>query len=98
MCRDDVSVEACHIRTAALGYGKFHTGLGEKPSDKWAVPLCGRCHREQHAFGDELKWWHSKGIDPFMTGGDLFGLIVAPHNHGVLFVDDNDNTLKLWGR
>jgi hypothetical protein len=66
VCGDDTTVEAAHIRTAALGYGKAHTGMAEKPSDRWAVPLCGRCHREQHAFGDELKWWHSKGLDPFM--------------------------------
>lgn len=36
-------------------------------------------------------------IDPLNSGGDLFGLIVAPNNHGVLFVDDGDNTLKLFG-
>jgi hypothetical protein len=36
-------------------------------------------------------------IDPLNAGGDLFGLIVAPNNNGVLFVDDGDNTLKLFG-
>jgi hypothetical protein len=36
-------------------------------------------------------------IDPLKSGGDLFGLIVAPNNDGVLFVDDGDNTLKLFG-
>ena len=36
-------------------------------------------------------------IDPLNAGGDLFGLIVAPNNDGVLFVDDGDNTLKLFG-
>ena len=67
VCADNTSTEAAHIRTAALGYGKAHTGMAEKPSDKWTLPLCGRCHREQHAFGDELAWFASKGIDPFMT-------------------------------
>ena len=71
VCKDNTSTEAAHIRTAALGYGKNHTGMAEKPSDKWAVPLCGRCHREQHAFGDELKWWASKGIDPFVLAMTL---------------------------
>jgi hypothetical protein len=36
-------------------------------------------------------------IDPLDAGGDLFGLIVAPDKNGVLFVDDGDNTLKLFG-
>ena len=36
-------------------------------------------------------------IDPLNAGGDLFGLAIAPGAHGVLFVDDGDNTLKLWG-
>ena len=36
-------------------------------------------------------------IDPLNAGGDLFGLIVAPNDDGVLFVDDGDNTLKLLG-
>jgi hypothetical protein len=34
-------------------------------------------------------------IDPAGAGGDLFGLAIAPHGHGVVFVDDGDNTLKL---
>jgi hypothetical protein len=36
-------------------------------------------------------------IDPFDSGGDLFGLAIAPNGRGVLFVDDNGaaNTLDL---
>jgi hypothetical protein len=36
-------------------------------------------------------------IDPFNSGGDLFGLAIAPHGNGILFVDDNGaaNTLDL---
>jgi hypothetical protein len=37
-------------------------------------------------------------IDPAGMGGDLFGLVVAPDAHGLLFVDDGDNTLKLFDR
>ena len=36
-------------------------------------------------------------IDPAGLGGDLFGLTIAPDAQGVLFVDDGDNTLKLFG-
>jgi hypothetical protein len=36
-------------------------------------------------------------IDPLDAGGDLFGLAIAPGGKGLLFVDDGDNTLKLFG-
>lgn len=39
----------------------------------------------------------SPQVDPAGAGGDLFGLAVAPYARGVLFVDDGDNTLKLFG-
>jgi len=39
----------------------------------------------------------SPQVDPFGAGGDLFGLTIAPNGRGVLFVDDGDNTLKLFG-
>jgi hypothetical protein len=35
-------------------------------------------------------------IDPAGAGGDLFGLTIASNGRGVLFVDDGDNTLKLF--
>jgi hypothetical protein len=34
-------------------------------------------------------------IDPFDSGGDLFGLAVAPGGRGILFVDDNGNANTL---
>jgi sugar lactone lactonase YvrE len=37
-------------------------------------------------------------IDPAGMGGDLFGLTIAPTTRGLLFVDDGDNTLKLFHR
>jgi hypothetical protein len=39
----------------------------------------------------------SQQIDPAGSGGDLFGVTVAPRHQGVLFVDDGDNTLKSFG-
>lgn len=35
-------------------------------------------------------------VDPAGAGGDLFGVTIAPDGGGVLFVDDGDNTLKLF--
>lgn len=57
--------DPAHIRSANSLYGKRETGAAEKASDKWTVPLCRAHHDEQHATGNELKWWVSKGVDPF---------------------------------
>lgn len=65
-------VEAAHIRYADMCYGKRDTGMAEKPSDQWVVPLSPASHREQHAFGDELAWWKSKGIDPLFVAMALW--------------------------
>lgn len=65
ICKDDTGTEAAHIRTASLENGKLHTGMAEKPSDKWAVPLCNKHHREQHSIS-EMDFWTKYGIDPFM--------------------------------
>lgn len=27
--------------------------MGEKPSDKWVISLCGECHLSQHALGEQ---------------------------------------------
>lgn len=66
-----IDTEAAHIRTASLEHGKDHTGMAEKPSDKWAVPLCNKHHREQHHVGDELKFWDFHGINPFLLAISL---------------------------
>lgn len=57
--------DAAHIRSASLDHGKPPTGLGEKPSDFWAVPLCRSHHMQQHAHGNELAWWKTKKKNPF---------------------------------
>jgi hypothetical protein len=65
--------DPAHIRSASPIYGKRETGMQEKPSDKWTVPLCRTHHDEQHKAGNELLWWASKKIDPF-------GLALALHH------------------
>jgi hypothetical protein len=66
-----INVDAAHIRVGSINHEKRSTGMGEKPSDRWVVPLCRPCHTEQHAAGDELRFWASKGIDPFMMAMTL---------------------------
>jgi hypothetical protein len=55
-----------------LEHGKDQTGAGRKPDDKWCVPLCRHHHDEQHARGDELAWWRSYGLDPFVIAIELY--------------------------
>lgn len=65
-----IDTEAAHIRTGAPEHGKPSTGMAEKPSDKWAVPLCNRHHREQHSM-KELEFWKCHGINPFILAMTL---------------------------
>jgi hypothetical protein len=39
-------IEAAHVRTGTDG------GIGLKPSDTYAIPLCAEAHREQHQIGE----------------------------------------------
>ena len=59
--------EAAHVRYGDPTQGKPSTGVAEKPSDRWTVPLCAEHHRTgpdaQHGSG-ERKWWERHGIDP----------------------------------
>lgn len=71
ICGDNTSTEAAHIRVGSINHDKPPTGMAEKPSDIWCLPLCGRHHREQHATGNELKFWQAKGIDPFFLALSL---------------------------
>lgn len=47
---DSNQVQAAHIRANTGG------GMGLKPGDDWCIPLCCRCHAEQHRIG-ERKFW-----------------------------------------
>jgi hypothetical protein len=69
ICGDNTTTEAAHLRTSNIDLGKNDHGWG-RPSDKWVLPLCGRHHREQHTM-NELKFWASYGIDPFLTAMKL---------------------------
>lgn len=62
ICGTDQNIEAAHLRVGSINDGKPIIGMQMKSSDRWALPLCTKHHREQHANGDELLWWASKGI------------------------------------
>jgi hypothetical protein len=65
-------VEAAHIRARSPAYGKRGVGAGEKPDDKFTVPLCVDHHQQQHAV-NEMTFWTLVGIDPFAIALSLFG-------------------------
>lgn len=63
-CGSVCNIEAAHVR---LGSG---TGIGQKPDDWRAVPLCGPngdhegCHVIQHQYGEETFWRSIANRDP----------------------------------
>jgi hypothetical protein len=64
LCGTNQGVEAAHLRIGSIGDGKPSTGMQEKSSDRWSLPLCKRHHDMQHAM-NETEFWASFGIDPF---------------------------------
>src|ERR1700758_35927 len=56
-CGKAAPSEAAHVRTGTDG------GVGVKPGDRHAVPLCTVCHAKQHRIG-ELTFWSALRIDP----------------------------------
>ena len=47
-------------------------GLGLKVSDEFTVPLCAIHHSENHATGDERRWWQERKIDPLTVAAELW--------------------------
>jgi len=70
ICGDDIHTEAAHIRAGSIENGKVYTGIGEKPSDAWVLPLCNGHHREQHSM-NEMKFWEKYEINPFLLAISL---------------------------
>lgn len=65
VCGDNTSTEAAHLRYGDDRAAKRPTGAGEKPHDRWALPLCGKHHRRQHAM-NEREFWLDVGADPIL--------------------------------
>jgi hypothetical protein len=56
-CGKAAPSEAAHVRTGTDG------GVGVKPGDRYAVPLCTACHARQHRIGELsfLRLWTVSG-------------------------------------
>lgn len=63
-----------HIQNGSDLYGKEPAGGAQKSDDRWTLPGCRPHHDRQHAAGDELAFWRSMGIDPFLLALVLWGL------------------------
>lgn len=63
LCGDNTTVEAAHVRMAEPRLAKRQTGKGEKPDDRWALPLCHAHHAAQHS-GGERRFWDMHDVNP----------------------------------
>lgn len=74
-CARDPSGEAAHVRYNFEVGGERHFGMGERPHDRRAVPLCGFCHREngdsQHRVG-EVEFWAARNINPILLAAAIW--------------------------
>ena len=73
-CGVDCTNEAAHVRMQSGAFGK-HGGMSTKPADRWAIPLCTGCHRNdpdsQHRLG-EREFWGRLGINPLLVCQRLY--------------------------
>jgi hypothetical protein len=72
-----VAQQPCVIcgRTPAHAHHVRHAqqrGLALKVSDEFTVPLCAIHHGENHATGDEKRWWQERKIDPLAIAQQLW--------------------------
>lgn len=70
-CSAENRSDAAHIRFGDLSRGKPPAGMGMKPDDKWALPLCRDCHRIQHA-QNEKAFWAKAEIDALELAERLY--------------------------
>jgi len=85
VCLDNTSTEACHVRFTDRRAAKFNPGMGQKPSDWWTVPMCGKHHREQHAGNEQDFWFNVHGIDPIAVAAWLY-LVSGDYEAGEMIV------------
>lgn len=69
-CFQGPPCDAAHVRASSWKYEKPITGVGQKPDDRWALPLRHSCHMRQHDYGNEQQWWAMHGVV------DVFGLCI----------------------
>lgn len=74
LCGSEHAVEASHIRMNN-GPKTPNPGMGQKPNDRFALPLCHQEHMEQHAHPrGERGFWEDHKINPFEPAAELYAL------------------------
>lgn len=72
-CDVDPAGVAAHVRMSAPG--KPNAGIGSKPDDRDALPLCPTCHTDgkeaQHKIG-EADFWNRLGLNPIAICWKLY--------------------------
>lgn len=61
-------IDPAHIRMHKPG--ERPTGAGRKPDDSRCLSLC-RTHHEEQGLG-EVRFWATRGLDPFQIAADLY--------------------------
>ncbi|WOF74177.1 hypothetical protein QMT40_001824 [Parvibaculaceae bacterium PLY_AMNH_Bact1] len=73
--------EVVHVRYGSPAHDKRPTGMQEKPSDMWCLPLTSAEHREgknaQHSTNERM-WWAAQCIDPLQACKDLHAVYTDP--------------------
>lgn len=85
-CGHPPPVQAAHLRHSDAAKGGRNPGIGAKPDDSKAVPLCAWCHLDGphalHKIGEE-RFWRSfitgVVIDPFAVAAGLHKEFKASH-------------------
>jgi hypothetical protein len=80
VCGNPTSTEAAHIRFSSIQFNKRQVGIGEKPDDRWTVPLCGEHHRTQHQ-ENERAFWAAHRINPLSVADELWSA-TGDHERG----------------
>ncbi len=79
-CGAPAPSQAAHVRFSDAATGHVNPGVGAKPDDRRAVPLCASCHLDapdsQHRIGDERKFWARVGKNPDEVAERLWGQFV----------------------
>lgn len=86
VCKNNIESDAAHIRYADLSIGKRAVGVGEKPDDKWTVPLCRADHTKQHSM-NEKEFWEAVRIDPLFIAQQLYA-VSGNHEEGCKIIEN----------
>lgn len=72
-CGVGLHTDAAHIRMASAIYGATEAGVGAKPHDFWALPVCRHHHTLEHRIGTK-RFWEKLDIDPHFVALRLYAI------------------------